>query len=284
MEINERNKYCGAPWGCSELSSKASGKRSWRIGNTELCRKCYSYVWEHAKDLGKTMVEIFHTLSGPNRSLPCIATKCARKGCTETFADGEGAPRRRHIGLLHICKTCYQAAWEMSRTFDPIISLEQALLLLPERNLQRVPLYHEVKCAMPWCDRMILSRPDNKLNSGRLETEGIYLCGRCRSYLKNNITARYNHRNNDWYHWAVEAIRGRVVAPNSHEPCAMPWCQAVIVPTAFGPQGQPICRTDEVRLRLYAKREGVSFSTAFLTAPPPRWGIKRRVGIPEEKL
>lgn len=281
MEPNIRNKFCSAPWGCTELSSKASGKRSWRIGNVELCRKCYSYVWEHAKDLDKTMAEIFQILPGPTRTLPKIATVCARKGCTETFEGGEGGPRRRHIGLLHVCVRCYQAAWERSRMFDPVISLEQAFLLLPDKSLPRVPLYQYVKCAMPWCNRRILNYPDNKLNGGQLVTEGIYLCGNCRTFLKNNVTVRYNHTGKDWVHWGVEAIRGRVIAPKTSEPCALPWCRAVTVPTAFGPEGQPICRTDEVRLRLYAKREGMSFNTVFLTAPPPRWGIKRRVGIPE---
>lgn len=274
MQTNS-SKFCGAPWGCTELSSRGSGKRSWKVDDVELCRKCYSYTWEHAKDQGKTMSEIFLTLPGPQRPLPSIATQCARKGCTEAFRKNEGSLRRRHIGLLHVCVACYQAAWELSRTFEPVISLEQAFKLLPEKGWHKVPKYQEVECCMPWCRDHILNHP------GNLVAEGLYVCGKCRTYLKNTVTVRYQYTGKDWIHWAVEAVKGRVIPPKMAEHCAMPWCRAVIEPTAFGPQGQPICRTDEVRLQLYAKRFGITFDEAFLTAPPPRWGIKRKVGIPD---
>lgn len=193
----------------------------------------------------------------------------------------KGARVPRVVGILvfFMCVLCYQAAWERSKTFDPPISLEQAFKLLSEKGLPKVPKYEKVPCSMPWCQKQIPGCPDNKVTDCTLAMEGIYVCGRCRAYLKNTVVSRFQHTGKDWLHWTVEAIKGRVIAPKTAEHCSLPWCKAKIVPTKYGPQGQPICRTDEVRLRLYARRNNISFEQAFFAAPPPRWGIERRVGI-----
>jgi hypothetical protein len=128
-------QVCGARW-CSRNSSKADGGDSRRVGGTDLCRPCYQYVWEQANAKGISMENAFSSVDPPKRAPEPVRTKCARTGCRTVFKKGQRnhqAPKgRRHIGLVHICRSCYQAAWERAKARS--ISMEEAFKILPPKT------------------------------------------------------------------------------------------------------------------------------------------------------
>jgi hypothetical protein len=128
----EKNELCHAPWGCSNPTAKSSGKGKRSIDDVEICRPCYQYAWEKAKELGKNISEVFYTLPNPHRPLPAIKTKCHRTGCPVTFEKGERNGFRRRIGNFHVCRNCYESAWERSK--DKGISIEEAFQMLPPKK------------------------------------------------------------------------------------------------------------------------------------------------------
>ena len=267
MDSSDRTKTCGAPW-CNRSTETPLGSNRpkssccRKIGNVIVCRPCYQYVWEQSQLLGRGMLEIFLTLPPPQRVLPRVKTTCARNGCTVTFAEGEKSGNRRHIGLYHVCRPCYETAWEVARAKG--ISIEEAYKQLPPKgwHKNRPPKYQVVKCCLPWCEYETKNKPE------ALVSEGLYACGKCRLHL-SYLQRRFTHIVRSWQEWAIEAIRGNVVKPGAAEQCAMPWCKACEKPRACGPKGEPICNTDSAYLYLYARRKGITVDEAFATAPPP---------------
>lgn len=266
---------CGAPWGCSRSVARGnSGAANRPIADIFLCRPCYQYVWEKAKVQGRSMVEVFPTLPPPREPLSATDMVCERKDCGKILVAGSRNEHHRRIGLHHVCRACYQAVWEFSQQYS--ISMEEALAQVPSKDwyASRPKKERKVKCLMPWCEGTTANRRHPL-------SKGVHVCGDCSIYLKK-IARRYKHRGLSWQEWGVEAITRGIIAPGMLEICALPWCRARVIYNGIsGPEGEPICNTDSMYLRLYARRNGISRAEAFATAPPPeRRGNNRVVNWP----
>jgi hypothetical protein len=253
-------KVCQAPWGCSKKTAKASGGAKRSINNLELCRGCYQYAWENAKELGQAKEDILPRLDPPKKPLPRISTICAREECGVRLRKNSGPEHRRTIGLHHLCRNCYQATWELCQKLG--ISLEDAFKQMKPKGWTP-PEPEAVSCCLPWCDSELMPVAQAVM------VDEHYACGRCRAYLKA-MAKRIKRPNRTWQQWGVEAIKGNVTSPGNPEECVMPWCNRVEVIRRYGPNGEPICNTDSLYLYLYARRKGISRSQAFQTAPIPR--------------
>ncbi|MBP9855704.1 MAG: hypothetical protein KBC48_00130 [Candidatus Pacebacteria bacterium] len=276
MKVEIRNMICAAPW-CHRPTAASTGQSARQINSKQLCRACYQYVWEQAKLDGKEMGEIFSSLPPPKKTLPAIKTKCARKGCDVKFEEGNKGQHRRHIGLHHVCRNCYEATWEWAKRRN--IPLEKAFAQLPEKgwHKNKPPKYSEVDCGLPWCKNKVLNK------AKFMVAQGVYVCGGCRLYL-HGMNNRFKCSPCNWKERAIQAIQGQISAPGELEKCSMPWCQAMCKCCRNrGPNGEPICPTDSVYLHLYAKRKKITFLKAFLSAPPPkRRGPERSIGWPKK--
>lgn len=254
------DKTCGIP-GCTNLTARATGRGARSIKGIELCRGCYQRIWELAKETGKSTKEIFREgIAPPHHALPRIATICAREGCNVELPKNASRNVRRTIGLLHVCRPCYQFAWQHS--VRDRMSIEDAFQQMKPKNWKPEPR-KAVWCCLPWCNRELVPKKSS------LVSEGVHACGRCRSYLKA-LTLRSKYRDREWKSIANDAMKGVIAAPNELEICAMTWCSAIEKPRRRGPNSVAICNTDTMYLYQYAKRHYITFEDAFWTAPPPR--------------
>lgn len=237
-----------------------SGRRY--ISGKLICRACYQFVWGLSKKLAISLKDAF-TQADFKRARQIDATNaiCARPNCEVKLAEVEGQNRRR-LSLdkpLLVCHACYQSAWELSNKFG--VTMEKAWDLLPPKGYSKET--KPVQCSLPWCEIQIKPTPKCKFG------EGLYACGRCRSYL-NVLARRYEHKGQNWKEWGRMALEGKVLPPDSPETCALSWCNKTGKMNSRGPKGEPICYTDSMYLRVYAIRCGISVDEAFNQAPPPR--------------
>lgn len=196
----------------------------------------------------------------PERPLPRIASKCARKGCGVELEENGSSSTHRTIGPFHVCRNCYQATWELSKSRN--ITLVEAFRSIKPKGWKPEPPL-PVICPLPWCGEKIL--PKKSLSVG----SGLYTCGRCRSYL-HVIQKRANHQTKSLENLVSEAVQGMIPAPNTPELCAMRWCSRYEIVNNRGPNGEPLCNSDGAYLRLNKRRKGISLAQAFKAAPPPR--------------
>lgn len=133
---------CQAPWGCSRVSSKVAGTGARHIAGLSLCRSCYQYVYEQARNSGilpSGWPKLMRRLSGPTHEAPVIAMKCAGPGCGDIIPKGATDDKRRFIGRtrenpgISLCRKCYQRAWEYAND-HPGKSLEDAWRQMPPRR------------------------------------------------------------------------------------------------------------------------------------------------------
>ncbi|MFA5877775.1 MAG: hypothetical protein WC845_00115 [Candidatus Staskawiczbacteria bacterium] len=253
------SKICGAPW-CNKPTAKSIGKEPRHINHVQLCRACYQYIWQRSKEAGKAMKEMFtDNVSAPRRPLPRIKTICAREGCTRILLKNVSTNLLRRIGLLRVCRTCYEAAWELSKKEE--CSLQEAYSRLKPKGW-KPEKPNPVKCCMPWCKDTVTPSGDSEIG------ERLHACGTCRTYLKV-LSRRGMHRHRTWQELGQEAIKGIIPAPGP-EQCSMPWCNRIGKCKHRGPNGEPLCNTDAVYVRYYMKSHRVSLATAMQTVPPPR--------------
>jgi hypothetical protein len=256
-----RTKVCGMSW-CSNPIALLTIGTSRRINGIDVCRRCYQYVWEQAKARGRTMQEILtFPLVPPKRPLPKVRAVCARKNCGVVFKEGEGSEgARRHVGLLHVCRNCYETTWELAKAKG--LMLEEAWKLLPPKGWKS-PKPEPVRCMIPWCGKEVPVKKARWLNVD------VHVCGNHALWLKGLAQKRFKNTRT-WYELGLEAIKGNLLAPQTPEMCSMPWCNRVEITHSWGPKGEPICATDRTYIRLYAKRHNVTREEAFRIVPPPR--------------
>ncbi len=253
------SKICGAPW-CNKLTASAMGRHRRQIAGVELCKRCYQYVWESAKKADCSMETLFpNDIAPPKLPLPRIETVCSREGCGKKLGEGQGQ-HHRTIGLAHVCKGCYQAAWEFKEEHG--LSIKDAYKQLKPKGW-RPENPKPVKCCMPWCETMV--DPEKKASIG----DNLYVCGKCRSYLKV-LAKRKKYSSRVWQELGRSAIKGSIPIPGEPELCAMPWCSCCEHNCRRTPEGEAVCNADSTYLRVYAKRHGISWAEAIKTAPPPR--------------
>lgn len=198
-------------------------------------------------------------LKPPKRGLPNIETVCPRKNCGMLLTPDMGPQDRRRVGMLHVCRRCYQTTWELAKKKE--ITLEEAWKIIPSKGW-KPPKADPVLCVMPWC--FSVTRPNLK----RKVTENAYTCGPCTAWLKGIACHRFKG-NKTWQELALAAIKGNLARPHEPELCVMPWCGKIEITHRRGPNGEAICNTDGVYLFLYARRHGLTFEKAFRSAPRP---------------
>lgn len=127
---------CQAPWNCSRLTAKAEGKPARRIGNKQLCRPCYQYVWGYAHRLNKSLEYTIGILPVPDdKSYDMSISQCQRPGCGSDITH-----HRRQVTLpggqkIQLCRPCYQLTWEWAKELN--ISTEEAYLRLPKKRFRK---------------------------------------------------------------------------------------------------------------------------------------------------
>lgn len=253
LQLGKVVMYCDARWPCNNIVVVGNTRY---VAGTRMCRACYQHVWDVSKKLGTTIIETYQTCEAPWRFPPNVGVRCARVGCGRELP--EGKPRRHVGGFIHLCRTCYQSAWELSKKLD--LSVEEAYHKLLPKGWVPPPLMppKEVRCAMPWCGKSTLPELHKAFGSGT-----SYVCNQCLQYLK-----RYAERFKNKKVW--QEMARDVPAPGSHEQCVMSWCGRQRKPKNYGPGGEMLCQADVVYLHLYAQRHGTTFADAFHHAPPPR--------------
>ncbi len=255
------SKVCGAPW-CNNPTESAQGKDKRQLNGIEVCRRCYQYVWEKARELGCPKEELFpNNIDPPKRPLPRVKAVCPRQGCGKVLRENADAKERRCIGLMHVCNQCYQAAWELAK--EQGLTLKEGWDRLKPKGW-RPEKPKPVQCCMPWCETMVAPK------AKRLVTNQLYVCGACCAYLQV-LSKRKMYDNSTWQEMGQKVIRGNdIPAPNEPELCVMSWCSRREKPKRRGPNGEPLCNADATYLYYYMTRHGVSLEEAMRTAPPPR--------------
>lgn len=264
-----RTKVCGMSWCSNQIALLTKGDRR-RINGVDVCRRCYQYVWEQMKASGRTMQEVqIVLLKPPKRALPKVRITCARKNCNVVFRKGEGSESgRRRVGLLQVCRNCYETTWEVAKAKD--LTLEKAWKLLPPKGW-KPPKPEPVTCMIHWCGKEVPHKKVQWLNAD------VCVCGNCVQYFK--LLARTRFKNTrTWCELGLDAIKGNLPAPQvpEAEVCSMPWCNRSEITHSRGPNGQPICATDRMYLRYYARRHSITREEAFFTALPPRPSGRQR--------
>ncbi len=133
---------CQAPWGCTNPTAKASVKESRKIDGLSLCRACYQYVFDQAKEHRASRKVFIYLLRAPAR-VPKGASSCEAPGCGRAFR-AQDVTVRRFVGRLTSgsprasCRACYQRAYEYKREHPEFQTLEQAWLAMPPREVNRI--------------------------------------------------------------------------------------------------------------------------------------------------
>lgn len=255
-------EICGAP-GCANPTALAVGKGSHQLCGIQLCRACYAMAYRISKKTGKTMHEVFgEGLFTPPHRLPHLpAMKCERKGCLVDLPENATTDIRKRIGFFHVCRGCFNRAWEKAKADS--IPIEEAFHLLKPKGKPETPEPPApVACCMPWCKNSVVPTPS------ALAYDEHYVCGRCRGYLAR-VAKRPNYSRFNWQMLAKGAVDGQVPAPHASEVCMMPWCKMLTSVYKRGPSGEAICHTDGAYLDYYAKRHNMTFDEAFRVAPKP---------------
>lgn len=255
---------CGAPH-CTNPTAHATGGNRRRINGMELCRACYQRAWDLEKSTGKSKEDIMREGLPPVfRPLPRIATTCATAGCGIRLPKNGDVTVRRAIGQYHVCRNCYQRAWEYGQNNN--VSIKEAfnrLQLIPKGYKPPPAPKPRVSCALPWCSAKLVTSIHSRV------TDVLHACGECRRYM--NRIAKRTHNERGWKAVVMDALKGNVQSPDTPLPCSMPWCDRRERIRAFGPNGEPICHTDRAYLWGYAQRHDLTFAEAFRKAPPPRF-------------
>jgi len=116
---------CEAPWCTNELVPR----RTRAVNGAKLCNTCYADLHYEANRLGVNhhSLSVF-TMKPPRRyprrekALPC--PRCRRR-----LPKSVDERRMKRIGLLQVCRRCYQAAWRLSKQNN--ITMEEAWKALP---------------------------------------------------------------------------------------------------------------------------------------------------------
>ena len=258
---------CTAPW-CNTILTNKNRRNirfldRWKIVRIPVCRNCYAYIWQEAKETSKTMIETFNSSGGPQR-VDYNAEKCSRHNCQFTFPKTKGSREtarlnRRMIGKRVVCRNCYQAAWDYSKKSG--LSLAEAFQGLPPKGedtsgWRDKPIH--VHCCASWCNQEILAVPANQA------AKDVYVCSECRFYLQK-IAKRYPE-GRSWQQLAVDANYSWISRPGDTKCSRCLRDQNVF---SRGPKGEPICKADYIHLKNYAKKHGVTFEQAFRTAAAP---------------
>lgn len=136
------HKICEAPWGCENITAKASGGHSRRVGGKNFCRACYQYAWQIGKEQNldwKKKAVWIDSLPAPSRIPEPVRAICEGPGCETVLPKNATNNERRFVGrresgeVVYACRPCYQRAWEYAK-WHKGMTIAQAFKKMPSRK------------------------------------------------------------------------------------------------------------------------------------------------------